>query len=178
MRNHKSNSRNHINCNQAKQEMIILWKEEFSIKMAIFFHQITPAMNVSCATRSIARVSWAQDWQHRSADCFPVSMKITAGNAKVLFYGVKYNGYDYNIASIFGQEYYGRNGCFTDYDALRRAMEPIRVMATPFPAYPLTTVRIPYKMGCGLGGGDWSIVSRIIQEELVDKGIPVEIWRL
>jgi len=51
-------------------------------------------------------------------------------------------------------------------------------MATPFPAYPLTTVRIPYKIGCGLGGGDWSIVSRIIQEELVDKGIPVEIWRL
>lgn len=90
----------------------------------------------------------------------------------------RYNGFDYNIASIFGQDQYGRNGCFTDYDALRKAMEPIRVMATPFPAYPLTTVRIPYKMGCGLGGGDWSIVLSIIQEELVDRGIPVEIWRL
>lgn len=97
---------------------------------------------------------------------------------KVLFYSVKYNGFDYNIASIFGQERYGRSGCFTDYDALRRAMEPIRVMATPFPAYPLTTARIPYKMGCGLGGGDWSVVLSIIQEELVDHGIPVEIWRL
>lgn len=97
---------------------------------------------------------------------------------KVLFFSVKYNGFDYNISSIFGQDRYGRNGCFTDYDALRKAMEPIRVMATPFPAYPLTTVRIPYKMGCGLGGGDWSIVLSIIQEELVNHGIPVEIWRL
>lgn len=97
---------------------------------------------------------------------------------KVLFFSVNDNGFDYNIASIFGQDRYGRNGCFTDYNALRRAMEPIRVMATPFPAYPLTTVRIPYKMGCGLGGGDWPVVLSIIQEELVGHGIPVEIWRL
>ena len=52
--------------------------------MAIFFHQITPAMNVSFATRSIARVSWVQDWQLRSEECFPASMKITTGNAKRL----------------------------------------------------------------------------------------------
>jgi len=97
---------------------------------------------------------------------------------EVVFTGVKYNGFDYNIASIFGQVNHSRNGSDTDYDALRKAMEPIRVMATPFPAYPLTTVRFPYKMGCGFGSGDWSIVLQIIQEELVDQGIPVEIWRL
>jgi hypothetical protein len=29
-------------------------------------------------------------------------------------------------------------------------------------------VYIPYNMGCGLGGGDWEIVSGIIEETLPD----------
>jgi len=96
---------------------------------------------------------------------------------EVVFTGVKYNGFDYNIASILGPENCERNSYHINYDAFRKAMEPIRVMATPFPAYPLTTVRFPYKMGCRCDSGDWSIVLQIIQEELVDQGIPVEIWK-
>ena len=91
-------------------------------------------------------------------------------------YPVNYNGYDYTIVSIFGQERYGRSGCFTDYDALRKAFQTIRSLASPLPARPATRVRIPYRIGCGLAGGDWNIVKSLIQEELLDHNIIVEIW--
>ena len=92
-------------------------------------------------------------------------------------YPVNYKGYDYTIVSIFGQERYGRAGCFTDYEALRKAFRTIRVMASPLPGRVSTRVCIPYRLGCGLAGGDWNIVKSIIQEELLDHDIIVEIWK-
>jgi O-acetyl-ADP-ribose deacetylase (regulator of RNase III) len=32
------------------------------------------------------------------------------------------------------------------------------------------------KFGAGLGGGDWKVIEKIIQEELVSKGVPVTIY--
>lgn len=78
----------------------------------------------------------------------------------------------YLIANVFGQRNYGGALKNTDYRALRKAFSFIA------DAYPLYTIRIPYKMGCGLGGGDWAIVEEIILETLHDKGVNVEIWRL
>lgn len=92
-------------------------------------------------------------------------------------YPVNYNGYDYTIVSIFGQERYGRGGRFTDYNALRKAFQTIHGMASPLPARVSTRVRIPYRLGCGLAGGDWNVVMSIIQEELLDHDIIVEIWK-
>ena len=77
----------------------------------------------------------------------------------------------YIVANVFGQDRYGRDRRYTDYDALRKAFSHI---AMSFPTY---TIRIPYLMGCGLAGGDWNIVMNIIRETLVDKGIDVEIWK-
>lgn len=78
----------------------------------------------------------------------------------------------YIVANIFGQYGYGRDKRYTDYDALRKAFNTIAK------AFPNFTIRIPYKLGCGLGGGDWSVVSKIIQEKLVDAGVNVEIWKM
>lgn len=78
----------------------------------------------------------------------------------------------YIIANIFGQDKCGRDKQYTDYNALRSALQHI---AAAFPSY---TVRIPFMMGCGLGGGDWNVVSQIIDETLVKNDIKVEIWRL
>lgn len=77
----------------------------------------------------------------------------------------------YMVANVFGQDGYGRNKRHTDYDALRKAFEHIAFF------WPKATIRIPYMMGCGLGGGDWAIVSQIIEETLVTAGVDVEIWR-
>lgn len=81
-------------------------------------------------------------------------------------------GDGYIIANIFGQLYYGTGKRQTDYDALRDGLRRVSE------AFSNATIRIPYGMGCGLGGGDWDIVLGIIQDELVSKGRNVEIWRL
>ncbi len=76
----------------------------------------------------------------------------------------------YIIANVFSQSGYGRTGLYTDYKALRKAFSSLR-------EFDNTVIRIPYKMGCGLGGGDWKTVKQIICEELIDYGCKVEIWR-
>lgn len=96
---------------------------------------------------------------------------------KVLYCSSTYNGYDYTVTNLFSQDYFGRGKRQTDYDALRKALSNVRCVATPLPARTLTTVRIPYKLGCGLAGGDWDVVYQIIIDELVNYGIPVEVWR-
>lgn len=63
------------------------------------------------------------------------------------------------ICNLAGQDGYGTNRRYTDYDALQTALVKLhRVsISLDLPVY------IPYHMGCGLGGGDWSIVSRLIE---------------
>lgn len=78
----------------------------------------------------------------------------------------------YILANVFGQDGYGRGKCNTDYDALHKAFTTIAM------SFPNSTIRIPYLMGCGLGGGNWDIVTNIIEETLINKGVDVEIWKL
>lgn len=58
----------------------------------------------------------------------------------------------------------------TDYDALRCCLQKLNNSCKGH------KIAIPYKIGCGLGGGDWNIVSNIIKEECRD--IDVEICSL
>ncbi len=67
------------------------------------------------------------------------------------------------IVNLFSQDRYGCDGhCYTEYDALRRCLERVNERFIG------KTVAIPYGMGCGLAGGDWNVVSEIIQDTLVD----------
>ena len=64
------------------------------------------------------------------------------------------------IASIFGQDHYGTDRNHTDYYALSSGLETVRQYAETRGF----SVGIPHGIGCGLGGGDWSIVSAIIRD--------------
>ena len=66
------------------------------------------------------------------------------------------------VANVAGQAKYGRNGNHTDYGALRTAFSDLSELIDG------TTLRVglPYGLGCGLAGGDWSIVSAIIAKHL------------
>lgn len=65
-----------------------------------------------------------------------------------------------SVACLFGQLRYGRNRQHTNYDALRLAFTKLNTMSKD------KTVYVPKNIGCGLGGGQWSIVRTIIQETL------------
>ena len=68
------------------------------------------------------------------------------------------------IAHLFGQNYFGYKGVYTDYNALNKGFKNINSVAKKYnlPVY------IPYKIGCGLAGGDWNKVQSIIKANLTD----------
>lgn len=64
--------------------------------------------------------------------------------------------------NLYGQLYPGRN---TNYDALRASLRKMNTILRETGDHHV--VGLP-KLGCGIGGGDWCVVSRIIKEELTD----------
>lgn len=69
------------------------------------------------------------------------------------------------IVNMFSQNDFGHDGCYTDYDAMRNGLETVRAL------YEGKSIAIPYLIGCGLGGGDWKIVSQIIEEVFADREV-------
>jgi O-acetyl-ADP-ribose deacetylase (regulator of RNase III) len=57
-----------------------------------------------------------------------------------------------------------------DYDAIRLCMRKINSI------FEGSHIGLP-QIGCGLGGGDWDIVKKIIQEELIDCKVTVVIFK-
>ena len=62
------------------------------------------------------------------------------------------------IVNAYTQYRYG-NGINVDYDAIRECFKMIAIL------YPKYKIGYP-KIGAGFAGGDWSIISNIINEEL------------
>lgn len=75
------------------------------------------------------------------------------------------------IANIFGQNRYGTDKRYTDYKALTKGFIEI---ADGFNG---KIIAIPEKIGCGLAGGDWKIVSHIIAGVFADTTGAVQIWK-
>lgn len=68
------------------------------------------------------------------------------------------------VANLVGQFHYLPRGlCHTDYKALEEGFTTIKLT---FP----DDVAMP-KIGCGLGGGDWKIVSAIIESVFDDRDV-------
>lgn len=66
------------------------------------------------------------------------------------------------IVNLFAQDRYGKDKCHTDYGALKQCLIEVNKR------FAGKKVAIPYRMGCGLGGGDWNVVSKIIENTLID----------
>ncbi|MCL2220807.1 MAG: macro domain-containing protein [Oscillospiraceae bacterium] len=81
----------------------------------------------------------------------------------------------YYIANIFGQLSAGRSKQHTDYTALRSALASLAMLMQEGE---LDSLALPYKLGCGLGGGDWNVVENIIHEIFDESGIDVTIYQI
>lgn len=60
-----------------------------------------------------------------------------------------------------------------DYDALRQALERLGAVAR----FSSASVHMP-RIGCGLGGGSWDEVERLVKQELAYCGVPVTVYDL
>lgn len=83
------------------------------------------------------------------------------------------------IVNMYAQKTYGRTGVHTDYEALKSCLNLVKILAEAMAKFKTTVkVGLPHGLGCGLAGGDWSIVSGIIEETFKDSPVFVEIWKL
>ncbi len=71
------------------------------------------------------------------------------------------------VAHMCGQDRYGRKPgkVYTDYVALAVCLGLLNFVEAGIPVY------IPYGLGCGWAGGDWELVSQMIEDTLPDATI-------
>ena len=85
------------------------------------------------------------------------------------------------IINIFGQHHYGKSTRYTNYDALYKGLEKVRNFAyeLSYIKHQKIDIAIPYKIGCGLGGGNWNIVYIMICEifKWVKEQINIKIYK-
>lgn len=101
---------------------------------------------------------------------------VVNGNFLMLGRIVWVDTVDRLIANCITQDGYGRDGKqYVSYDAIRSCINGINTEAKnrqrahmkPYDQEPYYEFGLP-KIGAGLGGGDWEIISSIIEEECVD----------
>lgn len=76
---------------------------------------------------------------------------------------------DVCICCLFGQDGYGRDRQYTDYTALRSSLSAVANNTVGI------RIAVPYGLGCGLAGGNWSVVRSMLEE--VFNNSTCEIWR-
>ena len=72
--------------------------------------------------------------------------------------------------NLVGQDGYGRDKQYTDYNALATGFQSINNKLAPG-----TRVALPYGIGAGLGGGDWNTIEVIIRKYLTN--LNVELYK-
>lgn len=71
---------------------------------------------------------------------------------------------DIKICSVFGQNGIGKEQRQTDYEAWKKVLpEIVSSLENRYYMNDIWTVRMPYGIGCGLGGGDWNIMKDLFE---------------
>lgn len=81
------------------------------------------------------------------------------------------------VVNLYGQLGFGANKVQTEYDKLESAIDKFFVYAKNANV-DLTRVGVPYKIGCGLAGGNWEIVERILAEQSNKHRVDIYIYKL
>lgn len=82
------------------------------------------------------------------------------------------------VVNLFGQLDTSTGCRETEYHALWSALKDFKAKLHFAPGAVFPPIHIPYQLGCGLGGGDWKIVTNIIEAVLSDVKNPVFICQL
>lgn len=76
------------------------------------------------------------------------------------------------VANLFGQLDYGKGKRHTEDYVFMQCLMNLVVYANEVHA---SSIAMPYKIGCGLAGGDWESIYKIIAQEL--RGFEVTLYK-
>ena len=106
--------------------------------------------------------------------CKTLSWNVIQEAGAVDFVGCKSaNNSEFYIANMFGQRFYGNLHEKADYGAMETGLKTI----FRFSFRNKFSVAIPYAIGCGLGKGDWGIVSKMI-EDIFENKVEYKVYKL
>lgn len=86
------------------------------------------------------------------------------------------NGHRFVVNMYSQKDYLPRGVKHTDYEAFRNCIKKIKEHF--YDIRTQITIGFPYKIGCGLGGGDWNVVLSIIEDEFKGNEWDIGIWKL
>lgn len=140
------------------------------VTAGIIVHQVNAQGAMGAGIAKSIRSKWPQVYEEYVKVIGPVYSQSGEGRhflGKVIYVEVEPGLF---VANLVGQQFFGRTGeRFTSYDALDAGFRDIHNFAL------LRNLPVHYPLiGCGLGGGEWSIVSAIINARL-DK-IDHTLW--
>lgn len=85
------------------------------------------------------------------------------------------------VVNLYAQEYYLPRGInHTNYDMFRKCIKALKQELSEYVKITKAQFKIgfPYGIGCGLAGGNWEIVKKILETEFGGAEWNVEIWKL
>ena len=95
----------------------------------------------------------AKTIKEKYPEAYMADQICTLTPAKKLGYFTYAEYIDKTIVNMYSQLGFGSGKCYTDYIAMRDALIHIRNKFGYIPTH-----AVPYKIGCGLAGGDWDVV--------------------
>lgn len=118
----------------------------------IIVHQVNCQGVMGAGLAKAIRNKWPQVYDKYRRICTEYTPESLLGKVLPVTVGDKI------ILNVFGQLNYGREGVQTSYEALELALRKIESK------YMFQKIAFPLNMGCGLAGGNWDIVSAMIDK--------------
>jgi len=138
--------------------MQIINGDIFSVQFGIVCHQVNCMGKMGAGLALEMRERWPQvlkDYMH----VYKLG-QLTLG--RIILTHIKNN--ELMVASLAGQFKYGKYARQTDYPAVKMCLKA--VLQAQRMRQPYLPIYIPYGMGCGLAGGSWNVVSKIINDTI------------
>ena len=82
------------------------------------------------------------------------------------------------IVNLYGQFHFGAHKKQTNYEMLEKAIDIFFEFAIKNNNINLEKVGVPYKIGCGLAGGDWDVVKKILERQSEKHKVDIYIYEL
>jgi O-acetyl-ADP-ribose deacetylase (regulator of RNase III) len=138
--------------------MKIVKQNILSVKEGIIAHQVNCLGVMGAGLAKAIKNKWPEVFEKYSEFC----KSSTSRFGEILIIEAKPRLF---IANLFGQYDYQKPHTYTQntsYWALRNSLQKLQQFAKNNKAQ----VYLPYKIGCGLGGGIWEIVYEMIEDEI------------
>lgn len=129
--------------------MQVIQGDLLAIKQGIIIHQVNNKHKMGRGLALQIRKAYPQHYQDYMAHSLELgSLVKTRINQK------------FGIIGLVGQDGYGTDRCYTDYQAFLKALLEIKALHD---LKPRVQFYMPEHIGCSLAGGDWQIVSELIE---------------